>query len=95
MDVDAWGTEAAGILVDDGLALRTNLEGFYLEVGEQQTSLDADATRTETDVPQHMFVGKVEGLERQQSDRHLRNHLLSPVKKGERTVGKAKRRGER
>ena len=28
MYADAWGSESAGILVDDGLALRTYLEGF-------------------------------------------------------------------
>ena len=30
MDVDAWGTKLAGILMDDGLTLRADLEGFNL-----------------------------------------------------------------
>jgi hypothetical protein len=30
VDVDAWGAETAGIFMDDGFALRANLEGFYL-----------------------------------------------------------------
>ena len=34
MDVDAWGTEATGGLVDDSLALRAYLEGFYMQMGE-------------------------------------------------------------
>ena len=30
VDVDAWGTKLAGILMDDGLTLRADLEGFNL-----------------------------------------------------------------
>ena len=34
MDVDAWGPKATGILLDDGLALRTDLEGADREMRE-------------------------------------------------------------
>lgn len=51
MEADAWSTEAAGVLLNDSLALRANLEGFYLEMRELQAGLDADTTRAGTDVP--------------------------------------------
>lgn len=34
MDVDAWGMEATGILLDDGFAFGANFEGFDAEMGE-------------------------------------------------------------
>ena len=30
MDVDAWGTKAMGVFLDDGLALRTDFESTDL-----------------------------------------------------------------
>ena len=55
MHVDAWGSKPVGVLMDDGLTLRTDLKGLNMQMGELQTSLDADATRTETDIPKHML----------------------------------------
>ena len=57
MDIDAWCTETTGILLDDGLALRTDLEGFDMQMRELQTSLDGDAARAETDIPEDMMLG--------------------------------------
>ena len=93
MDMDAWGTEAAGILLDDGLALRTYLKGFDVQMGKLQAGLDADAARAEADVPEHMTAWEVESLECQQTDGHLGNHLLAPVKECEGLVGDAKGTG--
>lgn len=89
MNVDAGGTETSGILVDDGFALRTNLEGFYLKMREPQAGLDRDAARAGADIPQHMAMGEIEGLKGQQADGHFGNHLLSTVKEGEGGVGDA------
>ena len=47
MDVDAWGTKLTSVFLDDGLALRTDLEGFDLEMRELQTSFDRDAACAE------------------------------------------------
>ena len=91
MNADAWGSESAGILVDDGLALRTDLEGFDMQVGELQTGLDGYTTSTESDIPEHMPLGKVKRLQRQQADGHLRNHLLPAVEQRKRCIGNAER----
>ena len=32
MDMDAWRAKLEGVLLDDGFALRTNLESLYLQV---------------------------------------------------------------
>lgn len=79
VDVDARGTEATGVLLDDGLALRSDLETAYLQMRELQTGLDGDAARAETDVPEHLSGSQFEGLEGQQADGHLGNHLLAAV----------------
>ena len=79
MDVDAWGTKLARIFLDDGLAFWTNFEGFDLQMGELQTSLNRDAACAETDVPEHMFTRQFSCLKRQQTDGHLGNHLLTSV----------------
>ena len=57
MGMDAWRAKLPGILLDDGFALRTNLESLYLQVWELQTGLDRDATRAETNVPQDVPMG--------------------------------------
>ena len=86
MHVDAWGSKAAGIFMDDGLTLRTDLKGLNMQMRELQTSFDADAARTEANIPKHVSFGKIECLECQQTDGHFRNHLLTTVKEGERCV---------
>ena len=82
MHVNAWGTEPTGILLDDGFALRTDFEGFYLQMRKLQTGLDGHAARTKTDIPEHLPLRQVKRLKRQQSDRHLGNHLFAPIKEG-------------
>ena len=79
MDVDAWGPKATGILLDDGLALRADLEGTYLKMRELQTGLDGYAACAEADVPKDTSLGKFKGLEREQTDGHLGDHLLTTV----------------
>ena len=61
MDVDAWGTKLAGVFLDDGLALRTDLESADLQMRELQTGFDRDAACAETDVPEDasFSVGRV------------------------------------
>ena len=46
MDVDARSTKTTGILLDDGLALRTDLKSADLEMRELQTGFDRDAGRS-------------------------------------------------
>ena len=89
MDVDAWGSEATSVLLDDRLALRTDLKGLDLKMWELQTRLDRYAARAEANVPKHLSIGKVESLERQQTDGHLGDHLFSAVEEGESGVGDA------
>ena len=79
MDVDAWSSKATGILLDDVLTLRTDLEGTDLKMRELQTSLDGYAACAEADIPKNMSLGKFEGLECQQTDGHLGDHLLTTV----------------
>ena len=43
MDVDAWGSKATGVLLDDGLALRTDLESADREMRKLQAGLDGYA----------------------------------------------------
>ena len=50
VDVDTWGTEASHVLLDDSLALRTNLKGIDVQMGELQASLDGDAACAETNI---------------------------------------------
>ena len=83
MDIDAWGTKATSIFLDDGFALRTDLECLDLQMGELQASLNADATSTETDIPEDTALGEFEGLKCQQTDRHLGDHLLATIEQGE------------
>ena len=52
-------------------------------MGELQTSLDADTTRTEPDIPEDMTLGEFEGLKCKQTDGHLGNHFLTTIKQGE------------
>ena len=80
---------AAHVRVDDGLALGAHLEGHDLEVREHQPRLNADAARAEADVPEHVATRQVEGLQREQADGHLGNHLLAAVEQGELPVGNA------
>ena len=56
MHVDAWGSKPMGVLMDDSLALRTDLKGFDMQMGELQTGFNGDAARTETDIPKHMSL---------------------------------------
>ena len=79
MDVDAWGSKTTGILLDDGLALRTNLEGADCEMRKLQAGFDGYTACTEADVPEDMSLGKFEGLQCEQANRHLGNHLLTAV----------------
>ena len=51
VDDDAGSAEAASVLMDDGLALRADLEGFDMKVGEVEAGLYRDAARAEADVP--------------------------------------------
>ena len=51
MYIDAWGTKLTGVLLDDGLALRTNFESADFEMRELQSCLDADAACAETYIP--------------------------------------------
>ena len=62
VDVDAWGPEPAGVLIDDSLALRTDFEGFDVQMGELQTSLYLDTACTEADVPKHTLFRQVKCL---------------------------------
>ena len=62
MDVDAWGTKATGVFLDDGLALRADLESADLQMGELQTGLNRDAASAETDVPEDASFRQVECL---------------------------------
>ena len=89
MDMDAWRAKLPGVLLDDGFALRTNLEGLYLQVWELQARLDADATCAEADIPEHMATGQLEGLQRQQADGHLGDHFFAPVEEREGSIGNA------
>ena len=89
MDTDAWGTEATGILLDDGLTLRTDLEGFDMQMWELQTGFYRDTARTETDVPQNLSLWQVECLQRQQTNGHLGDHFLSAIEQGKVAVGYA------
>ena len=65
VDVDAWSSEATGILLDDGLTFWADFEGFDVQMRELQTGLDGNAAGTEANVPKDMMTGKVEGLQRQ------------------------------
>ena len=47
---DARGSEFAGILVDDGLALRTDLKSFDMQMGKLQTGLNGNASCAESNV---------------------------------------------
>ena len=89
MDVDAWGSKATGVLLDDGLALRTDLEGTDREMRELQAGLDGYAACAEADVPKDMSHGQFEGLERQQTDGHLGDHFLTTIEQHEGGVGNA------
>jgi hypothetical protein len=51
VDVDAGSPETVHVFVDNGLALRTYLKSFYLEMRKLQTGLDRYAASTKTDVP--------------------------------------------
>lgn len=89
VDVDAWGSEAMGVFLDDGLTFWTDLEGFDVQMRELQTDLDGNAAGTEADVPKDMMTGKVEGLKCQQTNGHLGNHFLAAIKEHECRVGEA------
>lgn len=89
MDVDTRDSEFTGILMDDRLAFRTNLEGLDMEMRKLETSFDGDAASAETDVPKGVTVGEVKGLEGEKTDGHFGNHLLSAIKKRELMVGDA------
>ena len=91
MHVDAWCTKTADVLSDDSFALRSYLETANMKMRELQTGLNGDAARAEADVPQHMTARQVESLQRQQSDGHLRNHLLATVEECEGGVGNAEK----
>ena len=54
MDVDARSTKTTSVLLDDGLALRTDLKSADLEMRELQTGFDRDAACAEADVPERV-----------------------------------------
>ena len=83
VNLDARSPESVGILLHDGLALRTDFEGANLKMGELQARLDTHASCTEADVPKHASLGQIQGLEREQTDGHLGDHLLSSVEQCE------------
>ena len=89
MDVDAWGMEATGILLDDGFAFGANFEGFDVEMGEEEAGFDGDGACTEADVPKGVTFGQVKGLEGEEADGHLRNHLFATVEEEKGGIGEA------
>ena len=62
MDVDAWSTELPGILFDDRLALRANLEGLDLQMRKLQTSLDRHTACTKAYIPKYTMLCEVQSL---------------------------------
>ena len=56
MYMDARCTEAACVLLDDGLALRAYFEGFDVQVWELQAGLYRDRASAEADIPEHMLA---------------------------------------
>ena len=89
-NLNPWCSQSTGILLDDGLALRTNLKAADLKMRELQTGFDGHTTRTEADIPEHASLRKFESLKGQQSDGHLRDHLLTTIKQLEIGIGDAK-----
>ena len=83
VDIDARGSETTGVLANDGLALGTNLEGLDVQMWELDARLNADAARTESDVPEDLPLWQVEGLQGQQTDGHLGYHLFPAIEQGE------------
>ena len=77
--IDAWSSVPSGILTDDGLALGAYLESLDLKMRKLQTCLYGNTPCAETDVPKHMLTGKAKSGKGEQSDGHLRNHLLTTV----------------
>lgn len=51
VDMDAGGTKATHVLLDDRLTLRTDLKGIDMQMREQQARLYRDASCAEADVP--------------------------------------------
>lgn len=92
VDVDAGGMETAGVLLDDGFTFGAHLEGVDVEVGEEEAGFDADGASAEADVPEGVAVGQVEGLEGEEADGHLGNHLGAAIEKGELAVGETEQR---
>ena len=62
MNIDAWGTKLASVLLDNRFALRTDLKGADLKMRKLQTGFDRDAACTETDVPEDALLAQFEGL---------------------------------
>lgn len=60
--VNTWGANASGILLDNSFALRSNLEGFDMQMWKLQTSLNADATRAKTNVPKNFPLRQIKCL---------------------------------
>ena len=65
MHIDARGTKATGVLVDDGFALRTDLEGLDIQMGKLQACLDGNASSTKADIPEDVSLRKIKCLKRQ------------------------------
>ena len=55
-NLDTWGAELSGILLDDRLALRTYLEGENMQMRIVKSGFYGDATSTGSDVPKLMAV---------------------------------------
>ena len=55
VDLYAWSPMTTGILTDNGLALRSHLKGYDMQMGEEQSGLYRNTSRTEANVPQHML----------------------------------------
>ena len=57
VDIDAWGSEATGVFVYNGLALRTDLKGADCQMRELLASLNRYAACAEADIPEDVSLG--------------------------------------
>ena len=79
MYVNSRRAESAAVVVNQFFALRPYLKGHHLQVGKLQPGFDRHAACAEANVPKDVLSRQVEGLQREQADGHLRNHLLPVV----------------
>ena len=83
VDVDTRSTKATGILINDGFAFWADFKCVYCQMRKLQTSLYRYTPCTKAYIPKNMSLGKIEGLQRQQTNGHLGNHLLTTVEQHE------------